>query len=73
MLKALAAVYPVQFMPTGGISPANVEKYLAQPNVIACGGSWMVPAAAVDAGDMDTVRTLCAEASAAAASFGTES
>lgn len=62
MLKALAAVYPVQFMPTGGISPANLEKYLALPNVIACGGSWMVPGDLIDQGDWATLGRLIADA-----------
>ena len=62
MLKALAAVYPVQFMPTGGISPANVQQYLAQPNVIACGGSWMVPGDLIDQGDWAALGRLIAEA-----------
>ncbi len=43
MLKALTAVYPITFMPTGGITPKNVNDYLALPAVIACGGTWMVP------------------------------
>ncbi len=43
MLKALLGPYaPLQLMPTGGISPANIRDYLAVPGVIACGGSWMV-------------------------------
>ena len=33
----------MQFMPTGGIHLGNIADYLAIPNVIACGGSWMVP------------------------------
>lgn len=42
-LKAISAPYGrVRFMPTGGISPANVTDYLAFPKVVACGGSWMV-------------------------------
>ena len=64
MLKALSAVYPVQFMPTGGISPANVEKYLALPSVIACGGTWMVPNDLIDQGDWSTLTTLIGEAAA---------
>ena len=62
MLKALSAVYPVQFMPTGGISPANVEKYLALPSVIACGGTWMVPNDLIDQGDWSSLTTLIGEA-----------
>ena len=64
MLKALSAVYPVQFLPTGGISPANVEKYLALPSVIACGGTWMVPNDLIDQGDWSTLTTLIGEATA---------
>jgi 2-dehydro-3-deoxyphosphogluconate aldolase/(4S)-4-hydroxy-2-oxoglutarate aldolase len=43
-LKALAGPFAqVSFCPTGGISPANIGSYLSLPNVIAVGGSWMVP------------------------------
>ena len=62
MLKALAAVYPVQFMPTGGISPSNLQPYLALPNVFACGGSWMVPSERIDQGDWTTLGRLIADA-----------
>ncbi len=48
MLKALTAVYPVSFMPTGGISPKNVNDYLALPAVFACGGTWMIPSDLID-------------------------
>ena len=43
-LKALAGPFSqVNFCPTGGISPANIGAYLSLPNVVAVGGSWMVP------------------------------
>ena len=43
MIKALSGPYgKLSFMPTGGISLENMNEYLAQPNVIAVGGSWMV-------------------------------
>ncbi len=43
-LKALAGPFlQVTFCPTGGISPANIGSYLSLANVIAVGGSWMVP------------------------------
>ncbi|EEW09237.1 bifunctional 4-hydroxy-2-oxoglutarate aldolase/2-dehydro-3-deoxy-phosphogluconate aldolase [Vibrio mimicus] len=48
MLKALNAVYPVKFMPTGGISAANIQDYLAISSVLACGGTWMVPGQLID-------------------------
>lgn len=42
-LKSLAAVYPdIGIMPTGGVNAGNLADYLALPNVVACGGSWMV-------------------------------
>ncbi len=42
MLRALRGPYPdVRFVPTGGIGPANLAAYLAEPNVVACGGSWL--------------------------------
>ena len=43
MLKTFNTVYPmVGFMPTGGLNNDNFIDYLSCPNVIACGGSWMV-------------------------------
>ena len=51
MIKAVAAPYVgLQFMPTGGISAANVREYLKFDRIIACGGSWMVKADLVKAG-----------------------
>ncbi|MFO6425273.1 bifunctional 4-hydroxy-2-oxoglutarate aldolase/2-dehydro-3-deoxy-phosphogluconate aldolase [Motilimonas sp. KMU-193] len=63
MLKALCAVYPVQFMPTGGISPANVKDYLAVPKVLACGGTWMIPNELIDNDRWDELAKLIAEVS----------
>ena len=34
----------VEFNPSGGVTGANIESYLALKNVVACGGSWMAPA-----------------------------
>lgn len=43
-IKALGGPFPqVRFCPTGGIGPKNLSSYLSLPNVIAAGGSWMVP------------------------------
>ena len=58
MLKALTAVYPVKFMPTGGVSPSNVNDYLAIKSVVACGGTWMVPTDLMDKGDWNAIATL---------------
>ena len=42
-IKALSAAFPqVRFMPTGGVSLANMNEYLAFPKIFACGGSWMM-------------------------------
>ncbi|QIR07736.1 bifunctional 4-hydroxy-2-oxoglutarate aldolase/2-dehydro-3-deoxy-phosphogluconate aldolase [Salinivibrio costicola] len=58
MLKALSAVYPVSFMPTGGVSEENVSDYLALPKVLACGGTWMVPTTLIDAKKWDEIARL---------------
>ena len=63
MLKAMAAPYGgVRFMPTGGISPANVGDYLAWNRIIACGGSWMVPPQMLAEGNFDGIKRLAREA-----------
>jgi 2-dehydro-3-deoxyphosphogluconate aldolase/(4S)-4-hydroxy-2-oxoglutarate aldolase len=49
-------------MPTGGITPANVASYLAIPNIVACGGSWMVKPDDIDAGRFDQIGALAREA-----------
>ncbi|MHC6529945.1 bifunctional 4-hydroxy-2-oxoglutarate aldolase/2-dehydro-3-deoxy-phosphogluconate aldolase [Vibrio sp. V39_P1S14PM300] len=58
MLKALTAVYPVNFMPTGGVNPNNVANYLALNSVVACGGTWMVPTDLMDKGDWAGIAEL---------------
>ena len=56
-IRAMASVFKgMRFMPTGGINPENLSSYLRDPNVIACGGSWMVPAGQISAGDFDGIR-----------------
>jgi len=63
MIKALAAPYVgVNFMPTGGISAANVREYLAYNRIVACGGSWMVTGALVKEGKFDEIENLVREA-----------
>ncbi|MBN9644012.1 bifunctional 4-hydroxy-2-oxoglutarate aldolase/2-dehydro-3-deoxy-phosphogluconate aldolase [Corynebacterium mendelii] len=59
-IKALAAPFgTVSFMPTGGISPANLADYLAITQVLAVGGSWMVDARALADGDFAAIRQAC--------------
>ena len=43
MLKVLDNLYPVQFMPTGGITLDNINEYLDISSVVACGGTWLLP------------------------------
>ena len=63
MIKALAAPYVgVHFMPTGGISAANVRDYLAYDRIVACGGSWMVSGKLVKEGSFTEIERLVREA-----------
>ncbi|AGS69229.1 bifunctional 4-hydroxy-2-oxoglutarate aldolase/2-dehydro-3-deoxy-phosphogluconate aldolase [Streptomyces collinus] len=58
-LRSLAGPLPqARFCPTGGIGPEIAPEYLALPNVGCVGGSWMVPADAVAAGDWDRIERL---------------
>jgi 2-dehydro-3-deoxyphosphogluconate aldolase/(4S)-4-hydroxy-2-oxoglutarate aldolase len=62
-LKSVAGPCPhLRFCPTGGVGPANMAAYLALPNVLAVGGSWLTPKAAVEAGDWAALTALAAEA-----------
>ena len=56
----------VRFMPTGGVNLSNLADYLALPEVLCCGGTWIVPKDALAAGDWDRIESLAAEASALA-------
>jgi 2-dehydro-3-deoxyphosphogluconate aldolase/(4S)-4-hydroxy-2-oxoglutarate aldolase len=63
VLKALAGPLPqITFCPTGGVSPANAASYLALPNVICAGGSWVAPDALVAAGDWAAIEALARDA-----------
>ena len=67
MIKALGSVFrDVLFMPTGGISAANLSDYLAMPSVLACGGSWLTPKPAIEAGNFEEITRLAGEAVAIA-------
>ncbi|MBS0559501.1 MAG: bifunctional 4-hydroxy-2-oxoglutarate aldolase/2-dehydro-3-deoxy-phosphogluconate aldolase [Proteobacteria bacterium] len=55
-LKALAGPFPhMRFCPTGGIAEDRIEAWLALPNVVAVGGSWLAPDAEVARGDWDAI------------------
>jgi 2-dehydro-3-deoxyphosphogluconate aldolase/(4S)-4-hydroxy-2-oxoglutarate aldolase len=67
-LRAVSAPYrDVRFIPTGGISASNLASYLALPQVVACGGSWMVSKELLARGDFESIRRLASEAVSMAA------
>jgi 2-dehydro-3-deoxyphosphogluconate aldolase/(4S)-4-hydroxy-2-oxoglutarate aldolase len=62
-LKALAAPFrSVRFIPTGGVDETNLPAYLKCPQVLACGGSWMVKQDAISSAKFDDIRALCNQA-----------
>jgi 2-dehydro-3-deoxyphosphogluconate aldolase/(4S)-4-hydroxy-2-oxoglutarate aldolase len=64
-LKALASPFQgVKFCPTGGVNAKNAADYLALPNVVCVGGSWVAPPDAVHAGDWGRITALAREAAA---------
>ncbi|HEY2011500.1 MAG TPA: bifunctional 4-hydroxy-2-oxoglutarate aldolase/2-dehydro-3-deoxy-phosphogluconate aldolase [Rhizomicrobium sp.] len=66
-IKALGGPFPqVSFCPTGGVSAKNLSAYLSLPNVIAAGGSWMVPSDLNEAGAFARAAEMAREARALA-------
>lgn len=65
MLNAFGGPFPsLKFCPTGGITAATAPNFLALPNVVCVGGSWLTPKAALAAKDWAEVTRLAREASA---------
>ncbi len=59
MLKAWSGpFFDVKFCPTGGVTLQNAPEFLALPNVVCVGGSWLVPADAMAAGDWARITQL---------------
>jgi 2-dehydro-3-deoxyphosphogluconate aldolase / (4S)-4-hydroxy-2-oxoglutarate aldolase len=59
-LRALAGPFPdARFCPTGGIGEANAASWLAEPNVVAVGGSWLCPAADIRSGNWAGITAMC--------------
>lgn len=59
-LRALAGPFPsVRFCPTGGVGEANAATWLAEPNVVAVGGSWLCPTAEIRAGNWAGITAIC--------------
>ena len=66
MIKNLLGAFRftgVKFMPTGGINLSNIKDYFAVPEVVACGGTWIVPKDAVAAGDWAAITRRAKDAS----------
>src|SRR5262249_46992443 len=64
-LKSIGAPLPqLKFCPTGGIDARNAARYLALPNVVAIGGSWVAPTDASAAGDFSRITAPAREAAA---------
>ncbi len=58
MLKSIIAPYRhlgIQFMPTGGLKPANIMNYLEIPEVLGAGGTWLASTAEMNAGEWDAI------------------
>jgi len=62
-LRALAGPFPnMRVCPTGGIGEANAASWLAEPNVLAVGGSWLCPAADIKSGNWAGISAMCTRA-----------
>ena len=63
MLKAMGSVFAdAAFCPTGGVSRDNAGEFLALPNVLCVGGSWVAPPAMMKSGDWTGIRALAQDA-----------
>jgi len=62
-LKAFGGPFAgVKFCPTGGVNPGNLQRYMAQPNVICVGGTWMFDSQWVEQGDWARIQQCSSEA-----------
>ena len=63
LLKALYGPFPdLVFCPTGGLNPDNFRSFLALPNVVCCGGTWMVASDLVRGKQWDMIKVLAEQA-----------
>ena len=64
-IKALCGPFPqIKFIPTGGINQENAGEYFKNPKIQAVGGSWMVSAKMIEAGEFDAIAEKSAAATA---------
>ncbi|MBR2675901.1 MAG: bifunctional 4-hydroxy-2-oxoglutarate aldolase/2-dehydro-3-deoxy-phosphogluconate aldolase [Solobacterium sp.] len=62
-IKALTGPYTtMRFMPTGGVNEKNMNDYLKDPKIFAVGGTWMVKADLIEAGEFTVIEQLCRKA-----------
>lgn len=62
-LKSVGDPYrKLKFIPTGGINTKNLNDYLSQKNVIACGGTWIVKENLISEEKYETITNLTKEA-----------
>ena len=60
MINALSASYnKIKFIPTGGINENNMNSYLENPKILACGGSWMVNKQIIKAKEFTKIKEIC--------------
>ena len=65
MLKAWGGPFTdIRFCPTGGVTLQNAPDFLALPNVVCVGGSWIVPADAMAKGEWDKITQLAKDTQA---------
>jgi 2-dehydro-3-deoxyphosphogluconate aldolase/(4S)-4-hydroxy-2-oxoglutarate aldolase len=66
-LRALAGPFPqAKFCPTGGVSEANAPAWLAEPNVVCVGGSWLCTPSDIKSGNWSGITAMCERAMKAA-------
>ncbi|SKA75398.1 2-dehydro-3-deoxyphosphogluconate aldolase / (4S)-4-hydroxy-2-oxoglutarate aldolase [Prosthecobacter debontii] len=69
-IEALSAPFPkMRFLPTGGVNLDNLSRYLSNPSVLACGGTWMTQRDWIQEGAWDKVRSATAQSVDIARSF----
>lgn len=58
MIQSILAPYQdIHLIPTGGITPENLNEYLAIDRIMACGLSWMVDPKLIATGDWQTLES----------------